>query len=79
MFSPPFEDTRLSSAVVITVFQDDICVGVPQPSRSEEVIRDITIIAAVTFPVVFLRFLSRSMVSSSMWWDDFVVGLATVR
>jgi hypothetical protein len=52
--------------------------GVPYPSRSGEIIRDITIMAAVTFPIAALRFVSRSMVSNKMGWDDWAVGVATV-
>jgi hypothetical protein len=66
------------AAVSTNFLQKEICVGVPKPSRSEEVIRDVIIIAAVTFPTVLLRFLSRSLVSSKIWWDDYAVGLAAV-
>ncbi|RFU24776.1 hypothetical protein B7463_g11559, partial [Scytalidium lignicola] len=60
------------------VLQKDICAGYPIASRSAELIRDIIIIAAVTFPVVALRFLARRMVVSKLWWDDFAVALAAL-
>lgn len=68
-------DTR---AATLTITQNDICIGVPQPSRSAEIIRDIIIIAAVTFPIIILRFISRSLVSSRLWWDDWAIALAAV-
>jgi hypothetical protein len=34
--------------------------------------------AGVTFPIAALRFVSRSMVSNKIGWDDWAVGLATV-
>jgi hypothetical protein len=52
--------------------------GVPYPSRSSEIIRDITIIAAATFPIVALRFVSRGMVSNKIEWDDCAVVVAAV-
>jgi hypothetical protein len=68
----------LTFVVSTTILQKDICVGVPQPSRSAEIIRDTIIIAAVAFLVIFLRFLSRSLVSSRLWWDDWAVAFAAV-
>jgi hypothetical protein len=53
--------------------------GVPYPSRSRELIRDIIIIAAVTFPVIILRFISRSLVSNRIGLDDCAVALGAVR
>jgi hypothetical protein len=62
----------------LTITQNDICEGVPQPSRSAEIIRDMIIIAGITFPVILLRFISRSLVSSRLWWDDLTIALAAV-
>jgi hypothetical protein len=65
-------------AETLTALQNDICMGVPYPSRSREIIRDITIMAAVTFPVIMLRFVSRSMVSINIGWDDWAVAVGSV-
>ncbi|KAH8746684.1 hypothetical protein F5882DRAFT_446278, partial [Hyaloscypha sp. PMI_1271] len=65
-------------AETLTAVQTDVCMGVPYPSRSWEIIRDITIMAGVTFPIAALRFVSRSMVSNKIGWDDWAVGLATL-
>lgn len=62
----------------LTITQDGICTGIPQPSRSAEIIRDIVIIAAITFPIILLRFISRNLVSSKLGWDDWVIGIAAV-
>jgi hypothetical protein len=35
--------------------------------------------AAVTFPIILLRFISRRIVSNMIGWDDWAVGLAAVR
>lgn len=69
---------KLSLEVSTAILRDEICKGIPQASRGAEIIRYITIIAAITFPVVFLRFYSRSLVASRMWWDDWVIGFAAV-
>ncbi|KFZ14683.1 hypothetical protein V501_03119 [Pseudogymnoascus sp. VKM F-4519 (FW-2642)] len=61
-----------------SIYQDEICEGVPQPSRSAEVIKKITIIAAVTFPIIILRFLSRSLVSNKLELDDWAVAVAGI-
>jgi hypothetical protein len=61
----------------LTVLQN-VCNGVPQPSRSEEIIRDVAIIAAATFPVILLRFISRSLVANKVGWDDWAVGFGAV-
>ncbi|KAH6714727.1 hypothetical protein BKA61DRAFT_517961 [Leptodontidium sp. MPI-SDFR-AT-0119] len=64
--------------VSTTIAQNEICEGVSQPSRSTEIIRDVIIIASVTFLVVLLRFLSRSIVTHRIWWDDWMIGIAAV-
>ncbi len=53
--------------------------GVPYPSRSQELVRDIIIMTAVTFPVIILRFVSRSLVSNRLGLDDLAVAVAAVR
>lgn len=60
------------------ILQTEICKGYPVPSRSAELIRDVIIIAAVTFPVVGLRFFARRLVVSKLWFDDWAILLATV-
>lgn len=59
--------------------QNGICNGIPQTSRSAEIIRDVIIIASITFPIIGLRFFSRSLVSNRLWLDDWAIVVATVR
>ncbi|KFZ00133.1 hypothetical protein V500_01167 [Pseudogymnoascus sp. VKM F-4518 (FW-2643)] len=59
-----------------TVLQNEICKGVPIPSRSAEIIRDVIIISAFTYVIIGLRFYSRALVTSKMWWDDWAIALA---
>ncbi|KAH8801383.1 hypothetical protein F5884DRAFT_513376 [Xylogone sp. PMI_703] len=68
----------MEQAVSMGILQDDVCVGYPVPSRSADLIRDIIIIAAVTFPVVALRFVARRMVVSKFWWDDLAIVLSAL-
>ena len=70
---------RLTSTETFTAVQDGLCMGVPYPSRSRELMRDIIIIAGVTFPVIILRFISRSLVSNKIGLDDCAVALGAVR
>ncbi|KFY31102.1 hypothetical protein V493_01387 [Pseudogymnoascus sp. VKM F-4281 (FW-2241)] len=60
------------------VLQTGICNGIPQPSRSAEVIRDVIIIASVTFPMIALRFFSRRLVSNKLWLDDWAIVVAAI-
>jgi hypothetical protein len=34
--------------------------------------------AAITYPIIALRFISRWVVANKFWWDDACVGFATV-
>lgn len=61
------------------ILQNGICYDIPQPSRSAEIIRDVIIISAITFPIIALRFVSRSLVSNRLWLDDWAVVVAAVR
>ena len=64
-----------------SVSQSIICKGVPQPSRSTEIIRAIIILSAFAFPVILLRIFARRMVAE-IWWDDWVIigaGVSYVR
>jgi len=58
------------------ILQNGICAGVPQPSRSAEIVRDSVIIAAVTFPIIILRIISRVWVTQEVWWDDWMIMIA---
>ncbi|KAH8594470.1 hypothetical protein B0O99DRAFT_672908 [Bisporella sp. PMI_857] len=49
-----------------------ICNGVPQPSRSAELIRTTIIISALTFPTIALRLFSRYKLSR-IWVDDWFI------
>ncbi|KFY99223.1 hypothetical protein V498_00906 [Pseudogymnoascus sp. VKM F-4517 (FW-2822)] len=59
----------------LSMLQNFLCKGAPQPSRSAEVIRIVTIMSAIAFPMVFLRLCSRYIVSR-IWWDDWVIIVA---
>ncbi|RFU33030.1 hypothetical protein B7463_g3308, partial [Scytalidium lignicola] len=65
-------------AVSTSILQKEVCVGFPIQSRSAELIRDVIIIAAITFPAVVLRFLARRLVVSKLWWDDWAIALAAL-
>lgn len=59
------------------VSQNLTCNGVPQPSRSKEIIRVAIVSTAITFPIIFIRMTSRYMVAG-FWWDDWVIVVTTV-
>ncbi|CZR50131.1 uncharacterized protein PAC_00003 [Phialocephala subalpina] len=65
-------------ALATTVAQDDICEGIPTPSRSWEIIQCVAVISAITFPIIALRFLSRYLISKRLWWDDWMIVLCAV-
>ncbi|KAH8676398.1 hypothetical protein BGZ60DRAFT_562080 [Tricladium varicosporioides] len=62
--------------IASTITQTELCNGVPQESRSDEMIRASIIIAVVTAFIVALRFVSRIMVTRKLWWDDWAILLA---
>ncbi len=68
---------RLTLTDTFTQLQNQVCVN--YPSRSRELSRAIIIITAVTFPVIILRFISRSLVSKKIGLDDCAVALGAVR
>ncbi|OBT44509.1 hypothetical protein VE00_04892 [Pseudogymnoascus sp. WSF 3629] len=61
-----------------TLMQTEICNGTPHDSRSAEIIRDVIIISAFTFVIIGLRFYSRALVTSQLWWDDWTVAFAAI-
>ncbi|ELR04908.1 hypothetical protein VC83_02790 [Pseudogymnoascus destructans] len=61
-----------------TLMQTQICNGTPKESRSAEVIRDVIIISAFTFVIIGLRFYSRALVASQLWWDDWTIAFAGI-
>ncbi|OBT41626.1 hypothetical protein VE00_07847 [Pseudogymnoascus sp. WSF 3629] len=65
-------------AAATLILQNEICYDIPQPSRSAEIIRDVIIISSITFPIIGLRFFSRSLVSNRLWLDDWAVVVAAV-
>ena len=67
----------LEIIVSASVTHNLICKGIPQPSRSEEILWVVITITAITFPVIFLRMVSRYMVAQ-LWWDDWVVVVTAV-
>lgn len=70
---------KLIYAAATIILQTEICNGITHPSRSAEIIRDVIIIASITFPIIALRFISRSLVSNRLWLDDWAVVVAAVR
>ncbi|KAH7311910.1 hypothetical protein BKA65DRAFT_157462 [Rhexocercosporidium sp. MPI-PUGE-AT-0058] len=57
----------------LTILQESICKGVPVPSRQAEVRRAVIILAAVTYPIILLRFVSRIIIAHKVWWDDWTI------
>lgn len=53
--------------------RNDVCAGVPQESRSDELFRSGIILSAITLPFVVLRFISRISVAQRVWWDDWAI------
>jgi len=67
----------LRQTATTTLTQDSICIGVPQPSRSAEIIRIAIIVTAFTFPIIILRIVSRYTLTR-LWWDDFIIIITAV-
>ncbi|OBT90742.1 hypothetical protein VE02_00676 [Pseudogymnoascus sp. 03VT05] len=61
-----------------TLMQTEICNNTPKESRSAEIIRDVTIISSFTFVIIVLRFYSRALVTSQLWWDDWTIAFAAI-
>ncbi|KFY32527.1 hypothetical protein V493_00117 [Pseudogymnoascus sp. VKM F-4281 (FW-2241)] len=61
-----------------TILQTEICKDAPKESRSAEIIRVVIIISAFSFVIIALRFYSRALVTTKLWWDDWAVALAAV-
>ncbi|KAH8810940.1 integral membrane protein [Xylogone sp. PMI_703] len=57
---------------------DELCAGMPKPSRANVVRRDTIILAAVTYPIVIIRFFQRWSVAHQFWWDDGAAAIATI-
>ncbi|KAI6710951.1 integral membrane protein [Diplocarpon mali] len=57
----------------LTVFQNHVCDGIPQPSRGPIVLRSAILLACFTFPIVVLRFISRVVIAQKIWWDDWTL------
>jgi hypothetical protein len=61
----------------MSVSHNLICEGIPQPSRSKEIVWVVITIAAIAFPVILLRMIARYIVAQ-FWWDDWVVVVTAV-
>lgn len=61
------------------ILQDEVCYGIEQESRWPEISRVLIILAALTYPVVILRFISRYLIAHRVWWDDWCILATTVR
>jgi hypothetical protein len=56
----------------------DLCVAYPKESRSNEVKITAVVCIVITTVIVILRSLARLTVTSRLWWDDWMILLATV-
>lgn len=65
-------------SVASEILRDELCLEVPQPSRSAEIVRTEIILTAITFPIIALRLISRVWVARKVWWDDWMVVAAAV-
>lgn len=66
------------SVVATNILQTQICLGVPHESREAYIIRAEIILAAFTYPIIILRFVSRIWVARRVWWDDWMILIAAV-
>ncbi|KAK0105449.1 hypothetical protein ONS95_004184 [Cadophora gregata] len=57
----------------LTILQEGVCKGVPVPSRQAELRRAAIILAAFTYPIIVLRFISRVIIARKVWWDDWTI------
>ncbi|XMA11261.1 hypothetical protein WAI453_004052 [Rhynchosporium graminicola] len=58
------------------ILQEKICVGVPFESRKTELLRAEFLLAAITYPIIILRMISRVWVARKVWWDDWMIVFA---
>ena len=65
-------------AVAATILQNELCAGVPQPSRSSDIVRVTIIVTVLTYVTFALRCISRYMVARRIWWDDWALISAVV-
>jgi hypothetical protein len=56
-----------------------MCAKYPKQSKSNEILLVASIMSAVVFPVVILKFYTRWAASNSLWADDFAAMVASVR
>lgn len=61
-----------------TILQEQLCKGIPQPSRGAEIRRISIILTVLASFAVTLRCASRYLVARKFWWDDWVIILAAV-
>jgi hypothetical protein len=78
LFAGHCQASKLTLTVSSTVLQNEICKGIPIASRSAEIIRGVIIISAFTYVIIGLRFYSRTLVTTKLWWDDWAIALAAV-
>ncbi|PBP18828.1 hypothetical protein BUE80_DR010471 [Diplocarpon rosae] len=62
----------------LTITQNHVCNGVPQPSRGPAILRSAILLAAFTYPVVILRFISRVIIARKVWWDDWTILMTAI-
>ena len=51
----------------------DIWKGVPQPSRSGDIVRAVIVLSVIAFRVIMLRLFSRPLVAEILWGDWAIV------
>ncbi|KAH7121365.1 hypothetical protein EDB81DRAFT_913512 [Dactylonectria macrodidyma] len=62
----------------VSVLSNKLCTGYPKESRQHQLLATAIACAAVVFPIVILRAISRLKVTSRLWLDDWMTVVATV-
>lgn len=70
-------DNILTCTVVVRT-NNALCVGQPVQSKADQINLSLYVTAAITFPLIFLRLISRFKLSKTVGWDDGLIILATV-
>jgi hypothetical protein len=65
-------------SVSADILQNEICLGVPYPSRKAEILRAEIILTVITLLFIVSRLISRLWVAQKFWWDDWMVVFAAV-
>lgn len=55
-----------------------MCTGIPVPSRNKEILNTVAILAAITYPIVALRYYQRWTIAQQGWLDDWIALITCV-